>query len=91
MCSMLFYVVAVVLSVSVPEALHTKWKESDLNISPSALFQSALETELDKTNRHLVYWSSRALNAEKKLKMISKLIEARDKDVKKFLLFEIDS
>ena len=91
MCSMLFYVVAVVLSVSVPEALHTKWKESDLNISPSALFQSALETELDKTNRHLVYWSSRALNAEKKLKMISNLIEARDKDVKKFLLFESDS
>ena len=82
---------AVVLSVSVPEALHTKWKESDLNISPSALFQTALETELDKTNRHLVYWSKRALNAEKKLTMISKLIDANDKDVKKFLLFENNS
>ena len=85
MGSMFFYAVAVVLSVSVPEALHTKWKESDLNISPSALFQTALETELDKTNRHLVYWSKRALNAEKKLTMISKLIDANDKDVKKFL------
>jgi post-segregation antitoxin (ccd killing protein) len=79
---------AVVVSVSVPEALHSRWKESDLKISPSALFQTALETELDKTNRHLVYWSSRALNAEKKLKMIESLISADDKDVKKFLLFE---
>ena len=91
MGSMFFYAVAVVLSVPVPEALHTKWKESDLNISPSALFQTALETELDKTNRHLVYWSKRALNAEKKLTMISKLIDANDKDVKKFLLFENNS
>ena len=82
---------AVVLSVSVPEALHTKWKESEVHISPSALFQTALETELDKTNRHRVYWSTRALNAEKKLKMIANLIEAKDKDVKKFLLFDTDS
>ena len=79
---------AVVVSVSVPEALHSRWEASDLKISPSALFQTALETELDKTNRHLVYWSSRALNAEKKLKMIESLISADDKDVKKFLLFE---
>lgn len=79
-----------VLSVSVPEALYSKWQDSDLDISPSSLFQTALETELDKTNRHLVYWSSRALNAEKKLKMISNLIEANDKDVKKFLLFEAE-
>ena len=91
MGSMFFYAVAVVLSVSVPEALHTKWKESEVSISPSALFQTALETELDKTNRHLVYWSTRALNAEKKLKMIENLITAKDKDVKKFLLFESDS
>jgi|TARA_B100000085_G_scaffold223830_1_gene209064 post-segregation antitoxin (ccd killing protein) len=91
MGSMFFYAVAVVLSVSVPEALHSKWKESDINISPSALFQTALETELDKTNRHLVYWSTRALNAEKKLKMIGSLVEAKDKDVKKFLLFENNS
>ena len=28
---------------------------TNLQISPSALFQTALETELDQTNRHLVY------------------------------------
>ena len=61
---------AEVVSVSVPENLHKRWKQSNLQISPSALFQTALETELDQTNRHLVYWSQRALNAEKKLQMI---------------------
>ena len=61
---------AVVVSVSVPENLHHRWKDSKIDISPSALFQTALETELDNTNRHLVYWSNRALNAEKKLKMM---------------------
>jgi post-segregation antitoxin (ccd killing protein) len=81
---------AVVISVSVPEALHTRWKTSDLDISPSALFQSALETELSKTNQHLVYWSNRALSAEKKLKTISQLIDANDKDVKRFLMFEAE-
>ena len=79
---------AVVVSVSVPENLHTRWKDSSLDISPSALFQTALETELDNTNRHLAYWSSRALDAEKKLKMIENLLAADNKDVKKFLLFE---
>lgn len=79
---------AKVLSVSVPESLYERWQESDLDISPSSLFQTALETELDKTNRHLVFWSSRALNAEKKLKTIAKLIEADDSDVKKFILFD---
>jgi len=79
---------AQVLSVSVPETLYQRWKDSDVAISPSTLFQTALETELDKTNRHLIYWSSRALNAEKKLKMISNLITADERDVKKFLLFE---
>ena len=79
---------AKVLSVSVPEALYDKWQESDLDISPSSLFQTALETELEKTNQHLVYWSTRALNAEKKLKTIANLINADDKEVKKFLLFE---
>lgn len=74
--------------MSVPEALYEKWLEANTNISPSRLFQVALETELGKTNQHLVYWSSRALAAEKKLKMISSLIDASDKDVKKFLLFE---
>ena len=81
---------AIVVSVSVPEALHVRWKESGLDISPSALFQTALETELNKTNQHLVYWSSRALNAEKKLKTIAQLINANDKEVKKFLLFDSD-
>lgn len=79
---------AVVLSVSVPEALHCRWKESELDISPSALFQSALETELSKTNQHLVYWSNRALTAEKKLKTIAQLIAADDKDVRRFLYFD---
>ena len=79
---------AVVVSVSVPEHLHSRCKDSSLDISPSALFQTALETELDNTNRHLVYWSNRALTAEKKLKMIENLLAADNKDVKKFLLFE---
>ena len=79
---------AVVLSVSVPEALHCRWKESELDISPSAIFQSALETELSKTNQHLVYWSNRALTAEKKLKTIAQLIAATDKDVRRFLYFD---
>jgi hypothetical protein len=77
-----------VLSVSIPETLFDRWKESELDISPSAIFQSALETELDQSNRMLVYWSSRALNAEKKLKVISTLIKAEDREIKKFLLFE---
>ena len=79
---------AVVVSVSVPEHLHSRWKDSSLDISPSALFQTALETELDNTNRHLVYWSQRALNAEKKLKMITSLIEANDSEIKKLLLLQ---
>jgi post-segregation antitoxin (ccd killing protein) len=76
-----------VLSVSVPETLYEKWKESDLDISPSSLFQSALESELTKTNQFLKLWSERALKAEKKLKIISDLLNARDGDVKKFLVF----
>jgi post-segregation antitoxin (ccd killing protein) len=81
---------AKVLSVSVPDALYDRWQESDLDISPSAIFQSALETELDQSNRMLIYWSSRALNAEKKLRIISDLVKAKDSEVKKFLLFEAD-
>jgi len=77
-----------VLSVSIPESLFDRWKESELDISPSAIFQSALETELDQSNRMLVYWSSRALNAEKKLKVISTLIKAENREIKKFPLFE---
>ena len=79
---------AVVLSVSLPEQLHTRWKKSDLEISPSALFQQALETKLDRKNGALVYWSTRALEAEKKLKIIQNLLSAKSNDVKKFLLFE---
>ena len=79
---------AIVVSVSVPDALHLKWKESGLDLSPSTLFQTALETELNKTNRHLMHWSERALNAEKKLKTIANLINAPDKEVKKFLMIE---
>ena len=82
---------AVVISVSVPEDLHIRWKESGLDISPSQLFQTALVAELDKKNQALVYWSSRALEAEKKLKVIKNLLEASNKSVKKFLLFENES
>ena len=35
------------------------------DISPSALFQSALETELENTNKLYKYWSNRCLAAEK--------------------------
>lgn len=79
---------ATVVSVSVPEELYTRWKDSKLDLSPSALFQTALETELNKTNQHLTYWSARALNAEKKLKTIQSLITTPDKDIKKFILLE---
>ena len=81
---------ASVISVSVPDELSRRWKESGKDISPSALFQTALETQLDDTNKAMVFWSERALRAEKKLKMIEKLLLANDKDVKKFLLFEED-
>ena len=79
---------AEVVSVSVPENLHKRGKQSNLQISPSALFQTALETELDQTNRHLVYWSQRALNAEKKLQMIQSLIDANTSEIKKLLLLQ---
>ena len=81
---------ASVISVSVPAELARRWKASEKNISPSALFQTALETELDNTNKAMNYWSGRALSAEKKLKTIQSVINANDKDVKKFLLFEED-
>jgi|TARA_R100000152_G_C6647745_1_gene90277 post-segregation antitoxin (ccd killing protein) len=81
---------ASVISVSVPDELGRRWKDSGKDISPSALFQTALETELDNTNKAMAYWSDRALKAERKLKTIQGLIDANDKDVKKFLLFEED-
>ena len=82
---------ASVISVSVPDELGRRWKDSGKDISPSALFQTALETELDNTNKAMAYWIDRALKAERKLKTIQGLIDANDKDVKKFLLFEEDS
>ena len=83
-----FLYMAKVISVSIPDALYDRWQDSDKDISPSAIFQSALETELDQSNRMMIYWSSRALNAEKKLRIISDLVKANNEDVKKFLLFE---
>ena len=81
---------AVVVSVSVPDDLNAKWKQSDLKISPSQIFQIALETQLDGKNKHLQHWSSRALPAEKKLKLIQSMVSANDKEVKKFSWFEND-
>lgn len=79
---------AVVVSVSVPDQLHARWKEAKLDISPSALFQTALETELNKSNQHLVYWSGRALAAEKKLKSIQSLLNTPDGDIKRLVMLE---
>ena len=81
---------AVVVSVSVPDELNAKWKQSNLKISPSQIFQIALETQLDGKNKHLQHWSSRALAAEKKLKLIQACASANDKEVKKFAWFEND-
>ena len=81
---------AVVVSVSVPDDLNAKWKQSDLKISPSQIFQIALETQLYGKNKHLQHWSSRALAAEKKLKLIQSMVSANDKEVKKFSWFEND-
>ena len=81
---------AVVVSVSVPDESNAKWKQSDLKISPSQIFQIALETQLDGKNKHLQHWSSRALAAEKKLKLIQACASANDKEVNKFAWFEND-
>ena len=81
---------ASVITGSVPDELGRSSKESGKDLSPSALFQTALETELDNTNKAMAYWSDRALTAEKKLKTITSVIAASDKDVKKFLLCESD-
>ena len=79
---------AVVVSVSVPDELNAKWKNSDLKISPSQIFQIALETQLDGKNKHLQHWSSRALSAEKKLKLFKQVLDANKLDIKKFSYFE---
>lgn len=80
-----FFVMAIVISVSVPDELATRWQDSGLDISPSRLFQNALETELNKSNQHLAYWSTRALDAEKKLKAIQQLCGSDSKEIKKLL------
>ena len=59
---------AKVISVSVPDELYARWEESDLDISPSSLFQTALETQLGAKNQLVMYWSDRALDTEKKFK-----------------------
>ena len=63
---------AKVISVSVPDELYARWEESDLDISPSSLFQTALETQLGAKNQLVMYWSDRALDTEKKLNTIKK-------------------
>jgi hypothetical protein len=35
-----------------------------------------------------VFWSNRALSAEKKLKLIGDMLQAKDNEVKRFILFE---
>ena len=78
---------AEVVSVSVPASLYKRWKESNRkDISPSTLFQTALETDLDQTNRLMTYWSTRALNAEKKLEFLRSVCDANLEDVKKLML-----
>ena len=81
---------AQVISVSVPERLYTRWQESGKKeqISPSSIFQMALETELGGKNQQLTYWSSRALAAEKKLEAITRMATATDKSVKNYLFYE---
>ena len=79
---------AVVESVSVPDELNAKWKQSDLKISPSQIFQIALETQLDGKNKHLQHLISRALSAEKKLKLLEQVLGAKEIDIKKFSYFQ---
>ena len=79
---------AKVVSVSVPDELHERGANSGLDISPSSIFQTALETHLGRKGQLFAYWSNRALSAEKKLKTIMKIIEAPEKEIKRFLMFD---
>ena len=79
---------AKVISVSVPDELYARWDESDLNISPSSLFQTALETQLGAKNQLVLYWSERALNDEKKLNTIKKILNNDGQTIKRFQMFE---
>ena len=80
--------VAKVISVSVPDELYARWEESDLDISPSSLFQTALETQLGAKNQLVLYWSERALNDEKKLNTIKKILSNDGQTMKRFQMFE---
>ena len=79
---------AKVISVSVPDELYARWEESDLDISPSSLFQTALETQLGAKNQLVLYWSERALNDEKKLNTIKKTLNNDGQTIKRFQMFE---
>ena len=79
---------AKVISVSVPDELYARWEESDLDISPSSLFQTALETQLGAKNQLVLYWSERALNDEKKLNTIKKILSNDGQTMKRFQMFE---
>ena len=79
---------AKVVSVSVPDELHERWVNSGLDISPSSIFQTALETNLGRKGQLFAYWSNRALSAEKKLKTIMKIISAPETEIKRFLMFD---
>ena len=79
---------AKVISVSVPDELYARWEESDLDISPSSLFQTAIETQLGAKNQLVLYWSERALNDEKKLNTIKKILNNDGQTIKRFQMFE---
>ena len=79
---------AKVISVSVPDELYARWEESDLDISPSSLFQTALETQLGAKNQLVLYWSESALNDEKKLNTIKKILNNDGQTIKRFQMFE---
>ena len=66
---------AQVISISVPDELYIRWKESDINISPSFIFQTALEAYIGPKNQLVPYWSDRALKAEKKLEIIKEFLK----------------
>ena len=80
--------VAKVISVSVPDELYARWEESDLDISPFSLFQTALETQLGAKNQLVLYWSNRALDDEKKLNTIKKILSNDGQTMKRFQMFE---
>ena len=80
--------VAKVISVSVPDELYARWEESDLDISPSSLFQTALETQLGAKNQLVLYWSNRALDDEKKLNTIKNILSNDGQTMKRFQMFE---